>query len=402
MQYALNILEDIIINKFIISCSNNSFSPEKFEQWYVIAIREIEKIKKDFTITAFNSLKKRHLKCYVQYQQSRIISLYDKSYNFLNDSHAPVPADIKSAEENIFSLFDDLLLFIQIRFPEYFDFSLSVPVKQKLETCTRCSEASTDLKLKLSFVDPRLLNIILNSIQNVVKDSNNLNFQQISYFNRLIKLLYKISDNKIEQTGEWHIVKSLIYVNFNSIQAFNYIIDKINAKIEVEDSTSVCIKKLSWFLKSVKQVIILQRISLHPEQETLKSLLSQWLSEEILFYEKQVQLNSHKPNPGLDTNSDFKIMTDWSVPQFAFYLRMLVDIGLLKNQNITKLASFYANHLKTSQTEEVSEKKLRISYYENKESVLQEVKAAIIKMLNYINSRSSIVLLLVPIFNDSF
>jgi hypothetical protein len=84
------------------------------------------------------------------------------------------------------------------------------------------------------------------------------------------------------------------------------------------------------------------------------------------------------------TEKSFKIQTNSSVPQIAYFIRLLVDTGLIKNKNTMELVRFFSSHISSKQVKNIAKESFRRQFYEAEDSAKATVKDAIIKMLNQI------------------
>jgi hypothetical protein len=128
---------------------------------------------------------------------------------------------------------------------------------------------------------------------------------------------------------------------------------------------------------------------------SVKDAISEWISEEIIFLEKKVQLLSPVNEQIKVVQNNFKLLTDLSVPQYALFLRLINENGIIKNKNTKELLRFYSQHTQTKKVLNISSDSLYVKYYNVSETDRQVVKSYIIKILNQLNNK---LLMLVPIF----
>jgi len=99
---------------------------------------------------------------------------------------------------------------------------------------------------------------------------------------------------------------------------------------------------------------------------------------------------------------EFKLITDLSVPEYAFLLRTFVETGLYKNKDKDKpLTRLFALKTKTKGTASVSPENLRKLFYKDDYKVREAVKVVVIKMLNYIQNLN-ILFILLRTFQDYY
>jgi hypothetical protein len=120
-------------------------------------------------------------------------------------------------------------------------------------------------------------------------------------------------------------------------------------------------------------------------RSSVKELLIEWINEEIFFLEKIIQLEKlPKSNSDLIDIKEFKLITDLSVPQLGFLIRIFIDSGLIKNKNLRAVTKFFAQFTKTKGSSNLSSGSLSNKFYDQSGNVEEVVKGVIINMLNQI------------------
>jgi hypothetical protein len=74
-----------------------------------------------------------------------------------------------------------------------------------------------------------------------------------------------------------------------------------------------------------------------------------------------------------------------SVPQFSLLIRLFIEKGLLANENIGELFTFFATHFSTPQTQFISADSLRKKSTDVEFATAQKLKGHLIEMLNWLN-----------------
>ena len=134
------------------------------------------------------------------------------------------------------------------------------------------------------------------------------------------------------------------------------------------------------------------QFSLNPNLPDLKEICIHWLQEEIYFIEKKAQPTFILPQ--LPAKEITPIETSLSVPQLAFIIKILIEKGIIKNQSCRNLTQMTALYFKTKNTEIISPESLRLKAYAPDRAAVSKVKDTLLELLNYINTKFKIHVLL--------
>ncbi len=109
--------------------------------------------------------------------------------------------------------------------------------------------------------------------------------------------------------------------------------------------------------------------------------------EEIYFLEKKHQLTMSVTMPKQENEKTEPIYTSLSVPQLAFFVKLLVDTGVVHNRNQTELLKTISKTIRTNRNEIISAESLRNKYYNVDKAATDSVKNVIINLLNQVNKQ---------------
>jgi len=125
--------------------------------------------------------------------------------------------------------------------------------------------------------------------------------------------------------------------------------------------------------------------------------MSDWLSEEIIFLEKKYHYLKAADDQirELPLHNNFKALTELSVSQFAIFLRLVSENGVINHKNTRELLRFYSQHTQTRRVLNISPDSLYLNYYNASDADRQVVKSYIIKILNQLNNK---LIMLIPLF----
>ena len=89
--------------------------------------------------------------------------------------------------------------------------------------------------------------------------------------------------------------------------------------------------------------------------------------------------------PGSVPNNQVqKIQVSLSVAQLAYMFRVLTELGIVKNKNLSELMRFLTNNVSTPKAKDISFDSLEVKFYNPDHSTKVSVQDVIIKQLNFI------------------
>ena len=392
MKYELDILESII--------KDTIDSPGKIRKQsddYIQSVNaDIERLQKTFIREVFSLKNEKFVQLYIQNHQSALISLSDNIFKNLVHSESknthPKTDDfsVSDLQKLICRKIDNLLLFIRTRFPNFFNHDHEIPKHFQLEVQKELIENNQELYYRVeSENNCTLLDISFYPLKKIQESNASVSFNTLIYIN---KLCHKINDSCLTcsaNSSNCTLKTSLIYLNFNSYRFFTYLTQEIKQEYAKKDTLHGQIEELSYQLKQINQMQVKPDFIYKPEHKPLNEQLANWLMEEIGYLEKKMVLSSEitKDNK-VQIDKDFKIVTENSVSQVAFFVKILVEAGAITNKNQRELIQFLAAKVKTKQTNQISPESLRTKYYYTDEGTKNVVKDTIIKLLNIIQNKN--------------
>ncbi|NJK97049.1 MAG: hypothetical protein HC905_20895 [Bacteroidales bacterium] len=277
--------------------------------------------------------------------------------------------------QNLLKTVDILLSFLSDTFPKYLNPEIFVPEKLKEETVSNFKDQIIQIEKLYKEPSKEVLEIALKPLKKFIETKPAISYQQLKYFDFLL-------DELIQFEGLPEVC--LIASNFNSFSFLHYLTHQIENDLEELDTYAEKMEKLLWNLKWAKQIQITGK-AYNASRKSIKELLIDWINEEINYLEKSFNLRKN-PIAEAETSEDksFKLITDLSVPQLGFLLRIFMESGLFKNKNHRAVAKFFAKHTKTKGSASISPGNLSNKFYDVTGNVEQVVKDIVFNMLNQI------------------
>ena len=395
MNFELEFLEEFIKKECRKSKKlSSSFIIPDFSKKRLLIEQEVERIKKSFTAQLFQVENESRIELIIQHHQAHIIRLADKVAAVI-DKEESLNLKVITASHTRLNLckiflqaFEALLNYIETHFIKYFDQDQKIPdtyafisTKEFQEQLESIRRTFNDEKVENEFAQIVLFPI--NQFVNV-PEKQGITFRRLIYLKYLAKELARLSHNRNANYSE-KVYEHLFYLNFNSFHCLQYTISKIRREIEDLPSMTSQLEQLSLTIKRINQAQVKPAFALKPNRESLKSLLSNWLEEEIHFIEKKRQLTLMIPPGGIkiEKESEFKVKTILSVPQLAYSIRLLKDTGIITNENKSELIRFFSKNFSSAHAESISSYSFKGNYFRFERAAVTHVQSVLNKLLSH-------------------
>ncbi len=357
------------------------------------------KIKNKLFELVFNISCEQHIKLFFKNYQSKLIELSNLLYDLVDaDSEliiSPLSKNelLQNTRMSFLFIIDDLISHAQFQFSIYFDDDCLIPNKLRDVAKKQFDCLLADFYDLNTCIPTKLIEIITDPVIKFISDPLFSTYRNLSYLKKFTSELSEIKEN----TENSHLFSSikikLFYLNYNAVSFFNFITDEIIEEVTKIDTNCGKIEKLSWFLKHTNQLPQKPGLAFPQGQKSIQNMVSHWIIEEIYHLEKSIQLSiSYNKNSLNELSDNFKIITDLSVSQLAYLLKILIETDILKNQNDRELIKFIAVNTRTKKAETISPESLQVKFYNVEENTKDEMKSFIIKLLNHINKSKNVMI----------
>ena len=297
----------------------------------------------------------------------------------------PAHSDTKIYLSKLIYNLEDLLTFIESYFSKYFDLDQKIPdAYVQLEKTSFLEKVEEINSLALgNEIDPKLIGIILNPVQNFITAASekDITFRRLIYLKQLLKDLRLLLSSSSVKNIFSELFNLLVYLNFNSRSLVCYATNYISEDIRDQTSFAGQIERLSHWLKTLNQSYIKPGLELKNNRPSFQDQVSTWLTEEIRHIEKKKQLTLMLPPSEPVDEETIKVATVLSVPQLAFTIRLLREVGIFTNKNQTELIRFFSRNFSSLKNESISPDSLRVKYYNIEKSTVTSVQVFLAKMI---------------------
>ncbi len=394
MNYELHILESLATE--LISNKKNGkqdLGPKQFGVYKKMIDSESYRIKNTFKKEVFSLKKDKYIEKYIQNHQRALIKLADRLFQKLSPSdimhiygngHAPTVVNI---QKHLYRQLEEILSFIEFYFTKYFNQDDNLPERYRLMAQRELTEKNNFLRRKLkSKQECKILNLALHPVDKFQNSNQAISFKRLIYLKEMIKEIDDACLKCNHKKANCQLKKNLLYLNFNSYRYFSYLTKEITNHYSAKETLCGQIETLCYHLKKINQAQIKPGFTYKPQEKPLKEQLLTWILEELSYLEKRQQLSFDFAKEAKNMlNKDFKIVTDHSVSQVAYFIRLLVEVGAIINKNQRELIRFFSSYIKTKNSEHISPESFRTKYYNTEEGTISVVKDLIIKLLNETN-----------------
>ena len=344
----------------------------------------------------FGLLEEQKIKLLINQYHSTLIILLDQAFENLNNISDGKPA-LKKIIKEVITAVDELLTFIEIRFPGYIGTEEKVAPtllsKAKKEVKQKTEKLTIELYQK---TDEQLAGILLNVIHSFCKcKDNQATFQQVWYLKELLNQLISLDNHETGNDNFSGLDKILIYLNFNSEEYSAYLTQKISRKILPFERINDKIDCLQFHLKELNQLPRKAGIALYTQQSNLTDTMANWLTEEIFYLERKIHLSAlpvkkSTESPGqksIIAEQKSKVSCIFSTDQLGIFLRAVDELRVVKARSMTEVFKTIVPHLSTPYKEDLSYDAVRSKSYaaeeRDKKIVMETLQQVIEKVKRY-------------------
>ncbi len=394
MEYELKVLEHIITvvlnpSKLTLDKLNDEFLGE----CKLLAETEKERIMKQFTLVVFEESQESRIQLYFGKHQAILIKLADIVFNYLQPGR-PDSIILLTNENSILDFYkeisqipEELLNFIEINYPGYFDREAKIPNSARW---LKSQEIKRNLKLIKKELEKfelgeNLIKIICHPFEDYLTAGKNITYRHLAYLKELQQaLIYFIRKNKKENAND-QVCQLLLYWNFNSLRFYNYYINQLEERTKGFNTIPDQIEFYSLKIKLINQLQLKSGLVFKPGLPSIKDQIGTWICEELYFLEKRQRLLYQSPlQKNEDPANEPKVQTSLSVAHLALAVKLLVESKVITNKNSSELLRMVARNFKTDRQELISEDSLRNKSYSFESATVDRLKDEIIGLMNLV------------------
>ena len=308
----------------------------------------------------------------------------------------PLEADFfLRISESIINTLDDLLYFIENRYPNYLNLDERVPVPYLLV-------ARKEILLKIGRLSKKKtttsdVNQVFQIVVDALTASNQINaghkitYREVLYQKELLKKLEM--QLAVESKSNFYsaIDELLIEVNFNDSFYISHFIEKIETHLKSKETLADKIGELLFCYKEFSQLSSSERIAFDPLKQNIGFMLENWFKHEIKYLERKKELSVDiDENDAADESMQMgedKVECTLSTDQMALILRAGDESRVLKAKSMSLVFKTIVPFLSTPFKKNLSYHSVRSKSYNaedrDKEIAIQTLKKIIEKIKSY-------------------
>lgn len=329
----------------------------------------------------FSPVKETVITRYVQYHQAGVISL--SNLVAVNLPVAATPA-ISNILQGFFwdtiGCLEDLLKFLETGFYKYFDKDHAISFDQLRHESEQLRSLleSVVIQLGLNGVDPLLIQAFRTAIITKQETSrqSGLSYRQVAYQKSLLWLLIEKTREGDFSTSE---LSQLLYrQNFNSHYFQQWYSGEVLKRLEEQPK-----KNREQILNAEQELLRSAFVepdrSFDPDRLPVNDLFQEWLFQQISGQQRHIvrleaKLNGHDHMP-----------LNFSVTQFALFVRLCYLEGCFHINNISKILRFFTSNFETKKQLNISTKSFSRAFYGADQATAAVVRDFLQRMINVID-----------------
>ena len=359
-------------------------------------LKESQRIQIQLKNEVFSLRKKRQIRLLVRKYHSTLVFLLDNVIENRKNTVFNTP-NLSNSIDAIISSLDELLFFIEKRFSTYLSLDERVPITYLMVSRNKLELKLDKLKRKKwnNEINQNIMEIVIAVLYKLIKSNKGykITYRQILYQ----KELFKNSDDFDDSAERLDIYTSLdeflIGLNFNSQDYINCLIDRITENLNIQATLQDRMSKLLFSFKEFSQLYSNESIMFEPSQENIKKVLHNWFQHEIVYLEREMELNSGpkisasaRKTDGIAV-SENKIECILSTDQMGLILRATDESRILKARSMSQIFKTIVPHLSSPFKKDLSYQSVRSKSYNaeerDKEIAIQTLEKIIKKIKSY-------------------
>ncbi|NLU92301.1 hypothetical protein [Chitinophaga sp. Ak27] len=369
------------------------------EPFYTQAIKDIINEKNKILECTGNHLydlrKEKQIEWFIQQSQRQLVTLMTSvakslpAESLVDDAKPAVKNTWSNLYKILYLHLAELLTHLEQKFERYLDINCKVPPSYLLKAQAKFREDVELLKAGFlsSGVDEQLQNVVFMPFLQLTKSihtSSPITYQQLHYLTEMNKRLFQLLDVSGEQAVfPQKLHELLLFINFNNVHYFEYWCIMITEDLTTFPTFREKLERLMFLQKKISQATQKPAFVFNSQRPPLQHKMQSWLAEEIVYH-KEINATSggaHLPEE-LSRWKDFKVQTNFSVPQIGHILKLLLDSGIYVNKNRAEVLDFFSYFFTSVKQDSISSSSLRNNFYNDNAAVSKSVRDLLMKLVN--------------------
>ena len=291
---------------------------------------------------------------------------------------------VSDALKTVYHHLEDFLIYLEKRFSHCLDVAAQVPYRRSLlATLTYQQKSKTIEDLFTSHgIDCSLIRLVLQPLKEACDAKEKVSYQLLSYVDNYLQHLESYLTNPLQVCiKEDMVIDFLCSLNFNSLQLFHFLVNRINKIIEEKESVEEKLQELHRQLKTCKQTCSVTEKYI-PDLDPTHVSLAGWIKEEIKYWNYNLQMKDSGAQVEEKVNKR-KMLVKMSVAQLTYFARLTLEAGLIQPESHQDLFRFLSEKFRTQQTEQISKESIGAKFYNIELQTKASVERMIERMLEH-------------------
>jgi|GEM_PF-6993669 len=377
-------------------------TPEQENQLLLLgqqAHNESSKFRKRFKSVVYSLEKEKHRELFVQQHISSFIHLLDTLTHFLmpgiHETFAACTVDtlLSKIYKSLYLTCRENLEELQTVFPQYTNYDHKIPDHEWALLQYKWSNEIKTVKQKLSRLktDKSLIDMLLAYLYNIT-DSNKqptISYRKMRYLNDLLIGIRNLKPTKRIANQCPPITTLLIYLDFNTTEFKDYLVDFICKSTASLTDPKARIERLSFFYKQISQLHIRPGATLRLATKSVKEDVKEWVAREIKYQEKTNTIGFITPASFNQNVYNKGIWYNYSVEELALFKRIEHEAGMISNKKIRPMIEDFAKIAHTSTQHNISPKNLYNLFYNIELSTINSLHDKLFLLINQLQKIKS-------------
>lgn len=355
------------------------------------AATEKDRISQQFNTVVFMPSHDNCIEMYFRQHQAALISLADKMFGYLQpkgvESIFRLSNELSVLQfyQEILLITSDLLHCIEKNFSVYFDPDLNVTKVKRWQLITDFKRTIKLIQKELreTEVPQKLITIICSPFEDFLQADKTISYRELAYLKAFQRGFYFFSARKDKMKGGEQECQLLLFMNFNSLGFFNYF---TMLHKEIAQNIIALPDRIVYYylqLKLINQHPMKPGLILNTGLPSIKDQLSNWIYDELQYYEKQQQLLKELPAElSTEAIKGDKVQTSLSVAELSLAVKLLMDTKVISHHNSTVVMRMVARSFRTERRDTISEASLRNKSYNYDSGTVDKMKEVIKGFMN--------------------
>ena len=313
---------------------------------------EYKRIRDSIEKTAFGFLKPAHQVLYIHKHQAAINKLMNIIHHYLvpkvstSSKERDVDSNLQSLYKKVNGRLDDLLLFIQVEFPDCFNWNEKVPYYYLLPLREDFRYRMKTIKRQLvkNNTNENLIHLIFCPISEFCNNHNvRITYRKMQYMDHLLTEL-KHFNKKRSYSHYPPVIELLIEMEFNCTRFIKYLTDYIADEVRSITTEKEKVERLLLHFKEFNQLHSVHG-SLYPTSPPVKESISAWLRPELIYITEKYDTGDKSKKKGLSAvDPDWGMHYLLTADELGLFKKVKKEAGFLNIRNVTKMSEFMSEN----------------------------------------------------------